>query len=514
MLFLAAYTAGALVWEDFTYYDNSHFTNETLIGRNVPFQVSPEGGRFWPLGYQEFNLLRHVTNSITGYHTLRLVELFIVCAILMVLDQDLDVRSRVALCILYLVAPGTVVSYSGLIYSEANLILGLTCLAWCVSRFERSHATAWAVGAVLSAQFMLYYKETVVLFLLGFAGARIVLRCRNGNVEQWSFKRLRDLESRLDLCLASLGIVFVLYYFAALFPHFGVSYAEGRKLALFQVLSTYLALDLLVWIFAALCAIRIFLILRRKVTPSLFWDGLAVGGLCYLGGFLALRMESAYYLAPVDLIAVLYVGRLTIRSIQEMGKRTRLAVAAVLLLVLTQELSFSAFRMYERKNVIHAKAELGHAIRDLYDRDPQNTKRLFFPFAEPFPILEFASYLQYLGVPVEQRLDNGEVSGGVLLVGESIQTDGPCGYRTFVCHPGRAPSAGDLVIVFPDDVTTMSSSRVFRETGSTLLLSYSPRPRIPDRIRPFVDRLHFVSPIFAFRQLPDSWLMASLSQWK
>ena len=40
-LFLACYVAGLLVWEDFTYYDNSHFTNETLIGRNVSLQISP-----------------------------------------------------------------------------------------------------------------------------------------------------------------------------------------------------------------------------------------------------------------------------------------------------------------------------------------------------------------------------------------------------------------------------------------------------------------------------------------
>ena len=59
-LFLGCYVAGLLVWEDFTYYDNSHFTNETLIGRNVSLQISPEEGRFWPLGHQEFSLLRHI----------------------------------------------------------------------------------------------------------------------------------------------------------------------------------------------------------------------------------------------------------------------------------------------------------------------------------------------------------------------------------------------------------------------------------------------------------------------
>jgi len=514
MLFLAIYTAGALAWEDFTYYDNSHFTNETLIGRNVPLQVSPEGGRFWPLGYQEFNVLRYVTHSISGYHMLRLIELFIVCAILLVLDRELNVPARVALIFLFLVAPSIVVSYSGLIYSEANLILALTCLAWCVSRFDQSHGPAWAVGAVLSAQIMLYYKETVFLLLVGFAGTRIVLRCRNATNRGWSFAGLRDPESRLDLCLISLSAVFILYYLAALVPHFGAGYAEGRKLPLSQVLSTYLALDLLVWIFALLCAVRLFLILRRRVMPSLFWDGLAVGGLCYLGGFLILRMESAYYLAPVDLIATLYIGRLTFRSLREFTTRAKLAATVVLLFVLAQELSFSAFRIYERKNVIRAKAELGHAINHVYVQDPQSVKRLFFPFAEPFSILEFASYLQYLGVPIQQRLNNGEIAGGVILTGESIQADGPCGYRSFVCHPGKTPSPGDLVIVFPDDIPVVNSSGLFRDISAKPLFSYSPSPRIPEWMLPLVGRLHFVSPIFAFRKLPTSWLRTSLSEWR
>src|SRR5208283_2443621 len=54
---LACYIAGSLVWEDFTYYDNSYFTNGTLIGTNIPVQALPSDGRFFPLGHQEYNLI-------------------------------------------------------------------------------------------------------------------------------------------------------------------------------------------------------------------------------------------------------------------------------------------------------------------------------------------------------------------------------------------------------------------------------------------------------------------------
>ncbi len=200
------------------------------------------------------------------------------------------------------------------------------------------------------------------------------------------------------------------------------------------------------------------LILRRKIVPSILWDGLAVGGIAIFAGYDILRIESAYYLAPADLIAVLYLGRLAFLSMEKMNLGLKICAIAIVCLVFVQDASLSAFRIYERKNVIHAKAELAEAIKERYQSDPQGVKRLFFPFAKPFYILEFASYLNYIGVPVEELSSNSDLSGGVHLVGMAVKTGGPCGYRTFVCSPGRIPDHGDLVIIFPDDFTTSDES--------------------------------------------------------
>ena len=115
-LFLACYIAGSLVWEDFTYYDNSHFTNATLVGRNIAIQILPWNGRFWPLGHQEFNLIRHFTSSVAGYHALRIVQLVLLCGILLVFDEELSIQARVALIILVLITPSILISFNGLIY--------------------------------------------------------------------------------------------------------------------------------------------------------------------------------------------------------------------------------------------------------------------------------------------------------------------------------------------------------------------------------------------------------------
>ena len=443
---------------------------------------------------------------------MHIVQLVFLCGILLTFDDELSIRARAVLITLVLITPSILISFSGLIYPEWNVVFFLLCLAWFVNRFERTRSTTWAVAAVISSQFMLYYKETAFLLLLGFVVGRLLFRCWNGNHPGWDFKRLRNAESRLDLCLGLLVASFLLYYLAAMFPDFSTHYANQFRLPLAEVFASYLKIDLLVWVLVAVALARSFLILRRKVVPSPLWDGLALAGLGYFAGFLALRFQSAYYLAPVDLIAVLYLGRLAILSIVNMGLLTRLCALALLSLVLLQDLSLSTFRMYERKNVIHAKAEMGRVIKARYDSDPQSVNRLFFPFARPFHLLEFASYLNYMGVPME---GGGSVATtNVMMVGEDVQEDGPCGYRTFVCHHASRPDLGDLVVVLPDDFTLADELSSYRQQRADPLFSYYPRPSIPHWLQPYVKCLHVVSPIFAHAQLPEHWLNASITVWK
>ena len=251
-----------------------------------------------------------------------------------------------------------------------------------------------------------------------------------------------------------------------------------------QVLSAYLNVDLLAWVFVAVVLARVILILRRKVVPSLLWDGLALGGIAYVASYLALRMEAAYYFAPVDLIALLYLGRLAMLYRENMGLGTKLCAVALLTLVLLQDLSLSAFRMYERKNVIHAKAEMGRVIEARYESDPQNAKRLFFPFARPNRVMEFGAYLNYRGVPMERVPDGTIATGNVVMVGQAIRKDGPCVRgKPLVCHAGARPDPGDLIVLLPDDFTRTDELNSYRQDGSPLLFSYHPRPSIPRWLR-------------------------------
>src|SRR5262249_23590968 len=120
-LFLAGYIAMILAWESFTYHDNSIFTLYTLRGHDIGPPIMPWVGRFFPLGFQEFNLIRHFTDTITGYHAFRIVQLLIFAGIVLILDEKLSIGARAALVLLALITPSIRSSFAGLIYHEANV---------------------------------------------------------------------------------------------------------------------------------------------------------------------------------------------------------------------------------------------------------------------------------------------------------------------------------------------------------------------------------------------------------
>lgn len=200
-----------------------------------------------------------------------------------------------------------------------------------------------------------------------------------------------------------------------------------------------------------------------------------------------------------------------------MEKNTGRAVTSVVVfLLLLINLSLSAFRVYERENVIHAKAEIADVIAAWCGRDGHSAQRLFIPFSTPYIISEFAAYLTYRGIYVEG--DKGAADrrfpNQVVIASSNFAKDGRCvDYLDFTCHAEGDRVAGDLIIQFPDDLESASEIDKYR-TGGMTLLSYAPRPRIERWMHPFLGYLHVASAPFWSKSLPDGWLRASVTLWK
>jgi len=379
----------------------------------------------------------------------------------------------------------------------------LVCLVLSVKQFDKTKAVAWSVAAVVCAQILLYKKETVFLLVFGFAGGRLVLRCSNGQHAAWDYERLWDQESRLDLCLASLALLFLLSYFAVMGIQGNTNYATTFHRVMAEVVLYYLQLDLPAWLFVAVVLNRIYMILRHRTAPWLLWDGLAFGGVAYFLAYLYLGMFQAYYLAPVDLIAVLYVGRFVLLSWKHTQSWRKLPAVMLAIAVVVQDVSLSSFATFERKNNIHAKVEIASVVEARYRNGIGNVPTLFFPFARPYPIMEFVVYLNYRGVPINS----------VALTKGGIGKDDRCvDYRSIRCRPASEPTTGDLVVVLPDDEASLADALVYRKRGQ-LLFSYQPRPAIPHWLYPCVGSFVLASDINNHTR-PDRWMDASVMLWK
>jgi hypothetical protein len=218
-------------------------------------------------------------------------------------------------------------------------------------------------------------------------------------------------------------------------------------------------------------------------------------------------MYSAYYLAPVDLVAVLYLGRLLAPAGVTMKPIARRAGFLLASILFAWQLSLSASYIFQRKNVIHAKTELAKVVRERYDGT--KTQRLFFPLAQPYEIMEFGSYLDYTGLPVRQVTGRPDGQPDIVLVSSRVSSDGRClWYCDIMCLSGPAPLAGDLLIVLPDDTGSLADASIYRNSGK-LLFSYEPSPRRPSWLYGFCRNLQGV---FAITP-SDRWLYASVILW-
>jgi hypothetical protein len=502
-LFLALYVGMILVGEDFADHDDSMFILTTLRGHDFGVTIWPINGRFFPFALMEFNLVRHFTRTDVGYHVLPILQVLIFSGIL-ILISDLNVAARAFLTVLILVTPSILFSFSTLGFEERNVLFFLLVLVLSVVRFEQTQSVGWAVLAVVSAQIMLYYKETSFLLVLGFVGGRLILRCIQGEDAGWNRNRLWDREARLEWCLASLAGLFLFCYFAVMGFHANLNYVYEHREPMKEIVSRYFRLDLLAWVLAGVTLWRVYLILRRRAEASVLWDGLALGGVCFFLGYLYLRLFSAYYLAPTDLIAVLYLGRLVVLSWKGMQLWTRAATTMVILVILFQTSLLSTLVVFERKNAVRAKVEMASAIEGQYRRLPALPIRLFFPFGQPYSIMEFAYYLNYRNIPL----------GDIFLTARSVAKDSLCvSYRRLVCHAATRPSPGDLVIVFPDDETSSAEASMYRE-GGALLFSYEPRPSLPQWLYSVVGSLPLAGAKYTHSTRPDRWMSASMTAWK
>jgi hypothetical protein len=139
--------------------------------------------------------------------------------------------------------------------------------------------------------------------------------------------------------------------------------------------------------------------------------------------------------------------------------------------LLLHNAAYSTLWILERKVEIVLETELAQFLKS-YDAGPgQQQVKLFFPLTDGYRLVEFSSYLHYVGVAVAGQKGRGsEGSPEFVVTGEGSYESGLCHHeKPYVCRHADEASEGGLLILLPTDVVQQSDLAQAEKSGVPLV---------------------------------------------
>jgi hypothetical protein len=507
LLFAALYIFVILYKEDFAYYDDDMMTDFPLRGLPALVPIWPETGRFFPLAYRGFNVVRHLTSSPAGYHASVVIELVAVLAVVFLSLKNVRLQYRLLVLAAIMLAPSFIIPFSGFVYPERSVLLWLSVLLLCLLPSSQASAPrASAIGALVATQFVLYYKETAVVFIVAYAGSSILLESSSPWRQENSWQKIARAQA-VQLGMLGLAATYSMMFLAILSSGPKLSYVAALKQSLASTVFAYFQCDWLLAIFLVVTAVRVVRILSHGARLVPLWDSLAIGAASYYLAIICLRIYSPYYMAPADFIALLYVARLAVIALQQNREIVSYAVAAVFLCFVVHRAVYSSFHMLERKDIITAKRQLSDFMKHYLADGNQGTIELYFPYASGYRLMELSSYFRYKGLPLAGQQKKGVVpQPGIVIVGREHFENNRCvPYRDYVClHSDHAPP-GALIVLMPDDDVSLEDVEAVGKDN--IHLWSAKQCSFCSGENPWLRALQGISATHASGPIPSHWLL-------
>jgi hypothetical protein len=494
---------GFMLWgEDFAYEDGHHFTDWSAVGRAHAPSVWPSAGRFFPLGYLEYNLLGRLSPTATVYLAFGAVQLLLG---LWLLYKVMPCQSRtlrlLALTVL-LFAPAFAADFAELTYADRNVVFSLCILLFAVERYDRRPTPSLLLLAIVVTHFGLYYKEITAAMFGGFALARMALKIPAVGV------RRAVLQSPLEI-----GMVLSCAYFAVLLgltllPSRTSHYVESVSVGRLHAMLGYLKADPLLLLFVIVFAIHVVLAVRAGRRLDTLWDALAVAALLHFAAACFVGIEEDYLLGATELVAVLTLLRILSAWWRE-HRKVRPALACIVPATLAVSATFATFRLIDRKTIVRQTIELGDFLVGHLRTPAASRVRLYFPTSGEGEVMNFASYLNYRGLQV-RRPAGPRKTDTVDIAGPQEFIDNHCGgHEDYVCKHDTARS-GDISIRLAEDTNEMGE----RLAGLTQQPLFQIDPVSASSVlRPILSGLYWMSPMlrgkFHHQPLPNDWRRVS-----
>ena len=481
LLFASAYVAMLLYRVDFNTFDSDEITEYSVQGIAFGPPIWPHMGRFFPLMFGEFDLLRFITRSPAGFHSFVATQLLVLLFVVFLAFDDFQIRFRVPVLIAVMLVPGIVIIFTGLVFPERNILFWFAILVLCLHRYSRTQAPAYLIGCLVATQFALYYKEPIVVFVVAFVLFRLLRELYAsrpaGLRSWWEFFKNNSLSFGM-LVLAAIYTVVFLTCLGWSFRH-----AEARQPMSF-VLWRQLQIDWLPLVLLVVVIVRLWRFRSSLIRLDPVWDALATGALAYYFCIDALALSKGYYTTPADFISILYCARMALLWMNESTGKSRVravsVTAAVFTCVVIHDAAFASFRIVEHKSISSAKTEFATFLKAYTPTVRSGTLELFFPYSDGYNLMLMSSYLRYKGFELE-GWPHAQAEEGLHLVIKSPRwfsagrgvwgssSDRCIVYREYACFHAEKPSPDALIVVLPNDQVSEADVEKIGKTATPLL---------------------------------------------
>lgn len=461
---------------DFDCFDCAQLMDFPLSGRPYPPLWATEG-RFFPLGFQEFNLLRHVTRTPAGFQSVATMQLIVLVAVLFVVLKECRIFWRALISIAVVTTPSFVISFTGMINPERNALFFLVILILCLQSADRSRSPIYFLGCFAATHFLLYYKEPLVVLVVVYAASRIALnyQCKSNATEgSWKQQLQKNIVPIGMIVIAAIYcMIFLVFMFPYPFvPSFYIEHFGGKK----ATLLTYLSTDLVLTLFIIVCLVRAVRFVFGKQSWEPLWDSLALGAFGYFFAILATGIYAEYYLAPTDFIAFLYLGRLAGLRVSIQHWRTVSVGLAYVCLVVSSVATSTLLVLDAKENVIR-RTDLASFLEEYHTDAHEKTVELYFPKTDGLLMAELSSYLHYKGLRLAGL--NGPADSDkseFVFAGPDEYPLGRClPYKIYLCKHIDTVEKGGLTVFLPSNLVGKSDVEQVTK-NSTILVSVKSWP--------------------------------------
>ena len=493
--------------EDFACFDCDQLTDFAVVGHRFP-PIWPSEGRFFPLGFQEFNLLRHVTRTPLGFQSVAAAQLVILAGVMFAVLRESRMAWRVLIILAVIVTPTLVISFTGLIYPERNAVFWLTILILCLQRANSKSPPIYFLGCFVATHFLLYYKEPLVVLVVGYAASRMLLDVYStwrGEQGSWQeFLRRNIVPVGLLVVAAIYSVLFLVFMFP--FPFRPSSYIRNQldrqHLDKAAALLTFLRTDWVVALLAVVLLLRVgrFVFAGQQLEPM--WDSLAIAALAYFAAIIGVGIYADYYLAPVDLIAGLYLGRLAALWVPQRFSWRMAIVGTAYVCLVVHTAALSTLRILDRKERILRESELASFLKNYKADRGRERVEVFFPKTDGFRMAEISSYLLYKGIRLAgQRVIWAGASTEFVVAGPGNYPSGIChDDKPYRCKHENEPEEGGLIVLLPSDVVRKSDlEQAAKDTTPLVSVESWPEDSLTGR------GLRLLSVLSGRYQYPQPW---------